>query len=154
MLFPTLQLSMAMTHGLLHIMPSTTTTCHGLVPKIFQEKNCLLTVTTEKKNCLHTMVPWKNCMHHLKTGTPPPPVNIKWFVPYRIMFLFNWYLSIRTRQIMPGGGDFVSFFWPGGRSFALKSCPRGVLTKKISDPAVSTGGGDGNRSNWYLHNSI
>ena len=26
---------------------------------------------------------------------------------------------------MPGGGDFVSFFRPGGRSFALKSCPRG-----------------------------
>ena len=26
---------------------------------------------------------------------------------------------------MPGGGDFVSFFLPGGRSFALKSCPWG-----------------------------
>ena len=26
---------------------------------------------------------------------------------------------------MPGGGDFVWFFRPGGRSFALKSCPRG-----------------------------
>ena len=26
---------------------------------------------------------------------------------------------------MPGGGDFASFFRPGGRSFALKSCPRG-----------------------------
>ena len=26
---------------------------------------------------------------------------------------------------MPGGGDFVSFFRPGGRSFALKSCPGG-----------------------------
>ena len=26
---------------------------------------------------------------------------------------------------MPGGGDFVSFFQPGGRSFALKSRPRG-----------------------------
>ena len=50
---------------------------------------------------------------------------------------------------MPGGGDFVSFFWPGGRSFALKSCPRGgILTEKISGPAVSPGGGgDGNRSN-------
>ena len=26
---------------------------------------------------------------------------------------------------MPGGGDFVSFFQPGGQSFALKSCPWG-----------------------------
>ena len=26
---------------------------------------------------------------------------------------------------MPGGGDFVSFFRPGGRSFALKNCPQG-----------------------------
>ena len=26
---------------------------------------------------------------------------------------------------MPGGGDFVSFFRPGGQSFAMKSCPRG-----------------------------
>ena len=28
-------------------------------------------------------------------------------------------------KIMPGGGDFVSFFRPGGRSFALKSCLQG-----------------------------
>ena len=34
---------------------------------------------------------------------------------------------------MPGSRDFVSFFRPGGRTFALKSCPRGGdLTKKIS----------------------
>ena len=26
---------------------------------------------------------------------------------------------------MPGGGDFFSLFLPEGRSFALKSCPRG-----------------------------
>ena len=44
---------------------------------------------------------------------------------------------------MPGGGDFVSFFQPGGRSFALKSW---ILTEKISGPGVSPGG-DGNRSN-------
>ena len=42
---------------------------------------------------------------------------------------------------MPWGGDFVSFFRPGGRSFALKSCPRaGILTEKISGPGVSPGG--------------
>ena len=50
---------------------------------------------------------------------------------------------------MPGGGDFASFFRPGGRSFVLKSCPRGGdFDRKNSGPAVSPGGGgDGNRSN-------
>ena len=47
---------------------------------------------------------------------------------------------------MSGGGDFVLFFQPWGRSFALKSCPRaGILTEKISGPRVSRGGGS--RSN-------
>ena len=42
---------------------------------------------------------------------------------------------------MPGGGDFVSFFRPGGRSFALKSCPHGGdFGGKISGPGVSPGG--------------
>ena len=42
---------------------------------------------------------------------------------------------------MPGGGDFVSFFRPGGQSFALKSCPwGGDFDKKISGPGVSLGG--------------
>ena len=36
---------------------------------------------------------------------------------------------------MPGSGDFVSFFQPRGRSFALKSCPQaGILRKKNSGP--------------------
>ena len=49
---------------------------------------------------------------------------------------------------MPGGGDFVSFFRPGDRSFALKSCPgRGFRQKKISGQGVSPGGEDSNRSN-------
>ena len=47
---------------------------------------------------------------------------------------------------MPGGGDFVSFFRPGGWSFALKSCPRGGgFDVKISGPGLAQGGG--NRSN-------
>ena len=42
---------------------------------------------------------------------------------------------------MPGGGDFVSFYRPGGRSFALKSGPQGgILTEKFSGPGVSPGG--------------
>ena len=43
---------------------------------------------------------------------------------------------------MPGGGDFASFFRPGGRSFALKSCPgAGILRGKISGQGFSPGGG-------------
>ena len=45
---------------------------------------------------------------------------------------------------MPGGGDFVSFFRPGGRSFALKSCLRGG---NFDGKVGSARGGDGNRSN-------
>ena len=45
---------------------------------------------------------------------------------------------------MPGGGDFVSFFRPGGRGFALKSCPRGRdFDGKNSGTRVSRGGGGG-----------
>ena len=49
---------------------------------------------------------------------------------------------------MPGGVDFVLFFRPGGRSFALKSClwGGGILMEKISGLGVSPGG-DGNQSN-------
>ena len=43
---------------------------------------------------------------------------------------------------MPGGGDFVSFFQPGGRSFALKSCPQGGdFDEKHYWPGGQTGGG-------------
>ena len=35
------------------------------------------------------------------------------------------YIELRTGKIMPEGGDFVSLCRPGGRSFALKNCPRG-----------------------------
>ena len=50
--------------------------------------------------------------------------NLERNCSYRIMVLFHCYLGIRTRQIIPGGRDFVSFFRPGGRSFALKTCPQ------------------------------
>ena len=36
--------------------------------------------------------------------------NLERNCSYRIMFPFHWYLGIRTGQIMPGGGDFVSLF--------------------------------------------
>ena len=61
---------------------------------------------------------------------------------YRIMFLFIDLLAFEQGKLCLGVGIFVSFFWPGGRSFALKSCPGGgVLTEKISRPAVSLAGG-------------
>ena len=49
---------------------------------------------------------------------------------------------------MPGGGDFVLFFQPSGRSFALKSCPRGGdFDEKHYWPGGQPGGGDSNQSN-------
>ena len=61
---------------------------------------------------------------------------------YRIMVLFHWYLGIWTRQIMPGGGDFVSFLPTRGPEFCTEklSPGAGILTEKISGSAVSTGG--------------
>ena len=45
---------------------------------------------------------------------------------------------------MTGGGDFVSFFQPGGWSFALKSCPRGGdFDEKHYWPWGQPGGGGG-----------
>ena len=34
-------------------------------------------------------------------------------------------LAFELGKLCPGGLDFVSFFLPGGQSFALKSCPQG-----------------------------
>ena len=48
---------------------------------------------------------------------------------------------------MPRGGDFVSFFPPGGRSFALESCPRGGDFEGKKLVARGSARGDGNRSN-------
>ena len=44
---------------------------------------------------------------------------------------------------MPGGGDFVSFFFDlGAGVLHWKAVPgAGILTEKISGPAVSQGGG-------------
>ena len=65
--------------------------------------------------------------------------------------LWSYFIDIFTfepSKIMPLGGDFISFFPPGGRSFALKSCPRGGdFEGKISGPGSAWGGGGGNRSN-------
>ena len=50
---------------------------------------------------------------------------------------------------MQGEVDFVSFFRPGGRSFALRSCPEeGILMEKCAAGGLARGSarGDGNRS--------
>ena len=44
---------------------------------------------------------------------------------YRIMFLFIDLLAFELGKLCPGVRIFVQFFRPGGRSFALKSCPGG-----------------------------
>ena len=44
---------------------------------------------------------------------------------YKIMFLFHLSLGIRTRQVMPGGGDFCFVFSTRSPEFAMKSCPGG-----------------------------
>ena len=44
---------------------------------------------------------------------------------YRIRFIFIDFLAFELGKLCPGVGIFVSFFRPGGRSYALKSCPRG-----------------------------
>ena len=50
---------------------------------------------------------------------------------------------------MPGGLEFVSFFRPRGRSFALKSCSRGrgFDEQKLVARGLARGKGGGNRSN-------
>ena len=50
-------------------------------------------------------------------------------------------LAFELGKLCPGMGIFVSFFDPGGRSFPLKSCPRGgILTEKLVAPGSARGG--------------
>ena len=50
-------------------------------------------------------------------------------------------LAFELGRLCPGVGIFVSSRRPGGRSFALKSCPRGGdFDGRISGPVVSKGG--------------
>ena len=70
---------------------------------------------------------------------------------YRVMFPFHWYLGIRTRQVMPGVGDLCFVFLTRGPEFWTEKLSRGwgFWWKKLV--ARRSAGGDGNRSNWYLH---
>ena len=50
-------------------------------------------------------------------------------------------LAFELGKLCPGVGISVSFFRPGGRSFALKSCPgEGDFDGKNGGPGVSPGG--------------
>ena len=62
---------------------------------------------------------------------------------YRIMFLFVDILAFELGKSCPGVGIFVSFFRPGSRSFALKSCPEGgdFDAKKLVARGSAQGGG-------------
>ena len=55
---------------------------------------------------------------------------------------FGKKLLLLTSQIIPGDGDFASFFSTQGLGFCTKklSSGRGILRKKIGGPRVSPGG--------------
>ena len=57
-------------------------------PENFQEKNCLLTFTPKKIVC-RQWSPEKNACIISKPVPPPPPVNIKWFVPNEKKFVLS-----------------------------------------------------------------
>ena len=59
----------------------------------------------------------------------------------KLCFFLIDLLAFEVGKLCPEVGIFASFFRPGSRSFALKSCPgAGILKKKITDPG---GGGEG-----------
>ena len=64
---------------------------------------------------------------------------------YALIELWSYFIDIlafELGKLCPGVGILFRFFQPGGRSFAMKCCPgAGILTEKISGPAVSLGGG-------------
>ena len=89
-------------------------------------KTCEYFILMIKENC--------QTENYIKFGKK---LLLKNYVPFS---LISWHLS---RQIMLGGWEFVSYFRPVGRSFALKSCPQcWILTEKISGPWASPGGGE------------
>ena len=75
--------------------------------------------------------------------------NLERNYSYGITFLFHWYLGIPVGKLCPGVGILFRFFDPGAGILHWKAVPgTEILTEKISGP-----GGDGNLSNWYLHNT-
>ena len=68
---------------------------------------------------------------------------------YRIMVLFHWWFELG--KLCPGVGILFRFSDPGTRVLHWKAVPgAGILTEKISGPAVSPGGGGDNRSKLIL----
>ena len=47
------------------------------------------------------------------------------YAPIELWSYFIDILAFEPGKLCPGVEKFVSFFRPGGRSFALKSCPQG-----------------------------
>ena len=70
---------------------------------------------------------------------------------YALIELWSYFIDIlafELGKLCPGVGILFRFFRPGGRSFALKNCPRGGdFDGKNYCPSSQPGGGDGNRSN-------
>ena len=70
---------------------------------------------------------------------------------YALIELWSYFIDIlafEPGKLCPGVGILFRFSDPGAGVLHLKAVPgAGILTEKISGPAVSPGGGDGNRSN-------
>ena len=58
------------------------------------------------------------------------------------MFILHWYPGILEGKLCSGVGILLRFFYPGAEVLYRKAVPgAGILTEKISGPAVSRGGG-------------
>ena len=69
---------------------------------------------------------------------------------YALIELWSYFIDIlafELGKLCPGVGILFRFFRPGGRSFAMKSCPPGGDFDGKSQWPGSQPGGDGNRSN-------
>ena len=123
-------------------MYSTFQDCHWRIPWLSAQwlwfSNCLQTSNSINRKCCI-----KTCEYFILM------MKENWKIWKET--LFRWYLGIRTRQIMPGGGDFVSFSstrWPEFCTEKL-SPGRGFWQKTLL--ARGSARGDSNRSNWYFH---
>ena len=74
------------------------------------------------------------------------------YAPVELWSYFIDILAFELGKLCPGVGILFGFSDPGAGVLHWKAVPgAGILMEKISGPAVSPGGGDGNGSNWYLH---
>ena len=77
--------------------------------------------------------------------------NFEKYAPIELWSYFIDILAVEIGKLCPGVGILFHFSDPGAGVFHWKLSPgRGFWRKKIV-ARQSVGGGDSNRSNWYLH---